>query len=374
MIRVILTASLIIAICLPAAASEFVYDGPKLEIDYNGPVLIDNSHFLYTNEDMRSFKIDEYLMEQKLTNLLPMLASISGWSSMHGIHPKILIGVLERFWNGAETDNTRAEIDQVYQIATGLATVFWDEYDSPLAATRAVLAVVNAYGLPTDLPSNLARSRTVAKSPSVVTLFGYFQPPWTIGDTWTGGGAHGDTGSGIRNALDYWGGGANWDDDTSSWWVAAMQDGTATVHAVCSISIVHADGWKTTYYHLENPQISSGAVTRNTVLANYANDLATATCLGGSSTGPHVHNAVYHNGVRIEIDEANIDFTAYSHHAGEGQYDFNCATSWYNHFTLGKICPAYDQLLNNAPVPADPSFFSDGFETGNTSAWSSTEP
>ncbi len=372
MIRTLLTSCLIITVCLSAGASDFVYDGPKLEVDYDGPVLIENSHFLYSNQDMKSFKLDEYL-GRNLPNLLPIRQSISGWSAMHGIHPRILIHVLERYWNGAETKNSKNEIDLVYQIATGLATVFWEEYDSPMAATRSVLAVVNAYGLPMDLPPDMVFPRTISKGRSTVNPFGYFQPPWTIGDTWAGGGAHGDTGSGIRNALDYWGGGASWGGDTSGWWVAAMQDGTATVHAVCSISIDHADGWRTTYYHLENPQITSGSITRNTVLANYANDEATALCLGGSSSGPHVHTALYHNGERVEIDEGNVDFTAFSHHAGEGQYDFNCATSWYNHASLGTICPAGDQLLNNAAAP-DGLLFSDGFESSNTSAWSSVSP
>jgi len=216
MIRTFLTSFLVVTGCFLANASDFRYEGPRLEVDYDGPVLIDNSHFLYTNQDNRSFLLDEYL-EQNLPNLLPMKPSISGWSAMHGIHPRILIHVLERYWNGANTTNTKAEIDDVYQIATGLATVFWDQYDSPLAATRSVMAVVNAYGLPTDMPPDMANPRTFAKKGRAVDPFGYFQPPWTIGDTWAGGGAHGDTGTGIRNALDYWGGGASWGDDTSGW-------------------------------------------------------------------------------------------------------------------------------------------------------------
>jgi hypothetical protein len=86
-----------------------------------------------------------------------------------------------------------------------------------------------------------------------------------------------------------------------------------------------------------------------------------------------VHSALYHDGNRVEIDEANVDFTAYFHHAGVGQYDFNCSTSFYNHFTNGRVCPSSDKLLNNAPPPSS-QFFADGFESGDTSAWSSTTP
>ena len=65
-----------------------------------------------------------------------------------------------------------------------------------------------------------------------------------------------------------------------------------------------------------------------------------------------------------------MDFTAFSHHVGVGQYDFDCVTSWYDHSTRGKVCPSWDQLLNNAPPPAE--LFLDDLESGGTSGWSTT--
>ena len=79
-----------------------------------------------------------------------------------------------------------------------------------------------------------------------------------------------------------------------------------------------------------------------------------------------------YQGSGIAVDSANVDFTAFSQNAGPGDYNTNCNESWYNHYSEGKICPNYDQLLNNAStaLPA----FADGFEIGNTSALSSVKP
>ena len=75
---------------------------------------------------------------------------------------------------------------------------------------------------------------------------------------------------------------------------------------------------------------------------------------------------------RAVVDSANVDFTAFSHHSGPGDYNTNCDESWYNHFSEGKICPNYDRLLNNAPSALP--MFTDGFETGSTTIWSSSVP
>jgi LasA protease len=282
---------------------------------------------------MLSFDTTGYL-ERHAPNLSPLRPAIDTWAAMHAIHPRVLIPVLQGYWPVAATSGTDSEKEIVHQIATGLAQVYLRNSSDPLAASKAVMAIADAYHSTLELPQGLASSREIP-DPSVPTSFGWFQPPFTMGDTWAGGGAHGDTGTGIRNALDYWGEWRLWDADLSAFWVAAMQEGTARVWSECSVSVIHAEGWVTTYYHLENIQLADQqAVERNTVISNYANDLPTALCQGGSSSGPHVHSALYHNGDRVEIDEANVDFTAFSHHAGVGQYDFDCSTSWYNHSTL----------------------------------------
>ncbi len=365
-------SSLLLASCfaLPISGSQSTYDGPALRDTYDGPILVDNSQLRYRGADMLSFDTAAYL-EHEAPNLMPLRPAIDTWAAMHAIHPRVLIHLLKGYWPVAAPSGTRIEKETVHQIATGIAMVYLRHRKDPLAASNAVMAIADAYHLRVEFPAELAKGRQLPTA-SAPLVFGWFQPPWTIGDTWAGGGAHGDTGSGVRNALDYWGQWRDWGADLSQWWVAATQAGTARVWSECSVSVIHADDWVSTYYHLENIQLADHQVVeRNTVISNYANDKPTALCQGGSSTGPHVHSALYHDGNRVEIDETNVDFTAFSHHAGEGQYDFNCATSWYTHDTNGKVCPSADQLWNNAPPPS-PMPFIDGFESGDTSEWSST--
>lgn len=365
--------SVFLALALPALASQSTYTGPTLVADYSGPVLVDNSQMRYTGRDMLSFSTADELWRQA-PNLMALRPAIDTWSAMHAIHPRVLIQVLKGYWPDHEAVGSRREIEFVHQIATGLALIWLQHEGDGLAASKAVHAVANAYGLSLSFDDGFVAARELPPSGAAPAVFGWFQPPWEIGDTWAGGGVHGDTGAGIRNALDYWGEYRVWDEDTSQWWVAAMQAGTARVWSICSVSIIHDDGWTTTYYHLENIQLGDfQLVERNEIVSNYANDLATATCQGGSSTGPHLHQAVYHDGDRVEINETNLDFTAYSHHPGVVQYDFDCDNSWYNHYTVGRVCPAFDQLLNDAPLPDD-EIFSDDFELGNTDSWSSVRP
>jgi len=369
-----LFSSLLIASCfaLPLSGSQSTYNGPTLYDTYEGPIIVDNSQLRYRGEDMLSFDTADYLARHA-PNLAPLRPAIDTWAAMHAIHPQILIHVLRSYFPVAVPSATAAEKELVHQIATALALIYHEQRQNPLAASKAVTAVADAYHLKLDLPADLASGRQIPTS-NAPQVFGWFQPPWEIGDTWVGGGAHGNTGDGVRNALDYWGEWRPWGGDVSQWWVAAMQAGTARVWSECSVSVIHSDGWVTTYYHLENVQLTDNQpVERNTVISNYADDQPTALCQGGSSTGPHLHSALWHNGARVEVDEANVDFTAYSHHSGVGQYDFNCSTSWYNHYTKGKVCPSSDQLLNNAPLPAS-VVFTDGFESGDTTSWSSTNP
>lgn len=121
-------------------------------------------------------------------------------------------------------------------------------------------------------------------------------PPWPVGDTWAGGGAHGDT----HNALDFWGTYQEWVEDTSAHRVTAMQSGTVRVWSSCGLSVVHDNGWVTDYYHLDNIRVADLAIAeRNERLANYADNEAQATCSGGWSTGPPVHMSLTQNGSAI---------------------------------------------------------------------------
>ncbi|MEM1177499.1 MAG: hypothetical protein AAGM22_04090 [Acidobacteriota bacterium] len=352
-----------------ARASDNPYQGPALRVDYSGPVEVANSQVRYTGEDRLTFFTANYLKDN-LPELLPLRPAIDGWASRHGVHPRVLSHVVADYFAGRVPRGERLEFDEVARLAAAIDSVMEEEGDHPLAATRAIRATSEALGFSLRIPAELAQPRIgVSRLGGNPTLFGYFQPPWEIGETWAGGGAHGNTGSGLQNALDFIGGGAGWGDDTSQWWVASMQSGTVRVWSTCGMAIIHENGWVTDYYHLDNIQVSDmQPIDRDVRLSNYADNLDQATCTGGSSTGPHVHMSVTWNGDRVLVDESQIDFSAFSHHVGVGQYDSNCNTSWYTHFTVGQVCPFFRQLLNDAPTPTS-VIFRDGFESGDTDGW-----
>ena len=346
-----------------SVASDHGYSGPPLTADYDGPVLIDNSHFRYTAQDHLTFSTAD-LLSTEYPDLLPLRSVIDTWSSRLGIHPRVLTAVVGNYLSGVPVHGDLADAQVVVQLAGAMTTVFERQPHHPLAASRAAAAAAEAFNFDLRLPASLADRRELEMAPQGgPPLFAYFQPPWEIGDTWSGGGAHGSS----HNSLDFWGDWVPWGGDTTPYWVAAMQEGVARVWSSCSVSVVHPNGWVTGYYHLDNVQIADFAtVQRNDRLSNYADNEAQAICDGGFSTGPHVHMFLRYDGTNISVDEANVDFTAFSHHAGEGDYDTNCDRSWYTHFTAGTVCPNWDQLVNDAPVPGP--IFADDFESGSTSA------
>jgi len=367
-----LGAVLYISICisLPLSASEDTYLGPDLDPTYSGPVLVHNSQFRYTAQDHLSFVTAEYL-RTRYPHLLPLQPAIDTWASRLGIHPRLLAVVVDNLFSGSRVTGSRRDMDAVFQLATALSKTFVEQSSGPLAASRAVEAASDALFFELHLPTGLEKLRPEgAVSGTPPPLYDYFQPPWPIGETWAGGGAHGTN----HNALDFWGDWKPWGDpDVFDYWVTAMQAGTVRVWSSCSMSVVHDNGWVTSYYHLENVQRADfEPVERNDVLANYADDETQATCSGGFSTGPHVHTSLKYDGSAIAVDEVNVDFTAFSHHAGPGDYNTNCSQSWYDHDTVGQVCPNYDLLLND--VAAAPGLFTDGFDSGNLSSWSSSTP
>lgn len=352
---------------IPLAASDAHYAGPSLEATYEGPILIHDSQYRYTGPDRLSFSTTDLLSETH-PELLPLRPAIDSWASRLGIHPRVLSAMVSGYFADTFVRGDRMDRDAVAQIAGALDAVYSHQRPHALAASRAAEAVADALGFELLIPTALATPRQLSFEPeSAPPLFGYFQPPWEIGDTWSGGGAHGSS----HNSLDFWGDWVPWGGDTTPYWVSAMQEGVARVWSSCSVSVIHPNGWVTGYYHLDHVQIADFAVVqRNDRLANYADNEAQAICDGGWSSGPHVHMSMKYDGNPVSVDESNVDFTAFSHHAGQGDYDTNCSRSWYNHFTAGTVCPNWDALLNNAAAPGP--LFVDDFESGNTSSWSAT--
>lgn len=307
----------------------------------------------------------------KYLGLLALRPAIDTWASRLGIHPRVLVPVVSNYFDGAPVTGDSADIEAVIKIATALASVYTNCLPDFLAATRAVAAAARALSFKLRLPPELAQGQPAQLQQQGVQgsapgLFGYLQPPWLIGETWAGGGAHGGS---THNALDFWDPDTccSWGANVSQVWVSAMQSGTVRVWSSCGMAVIHPNGFVTDYYHLDNIQVADfTTVERNDPLSNYANNFAQATCAGGSSTGPHVHMSVSYNGQSVWVDESQLDFTAFSHHASGQAYDTNCNTSWYNHFSEDTVCPWFD-LLNDTPQPVsnDNDGMSDVFENAH---------
>jgi len=347
-------------------SSEFKYSGPKLNLNYSGPIIVQNSHFKYTASDRLTFYTEDYL-KQNLPHLLPLKEAIDTWAAIQNIHPRVLSELLNNYFKNKVIDDSIENKQIVFEISAGLNQSFNKE-KTTLTASSAVFAVAQAYGFELNLGNKFTNSRETPvhdyfSGSSGPPLYSYFQPPWPRGEFWSGGGVHSNTGGGSspRNSLDFFESYISWGGDTSHIWVSASNSGIARVFSECSIQIIHPNGWVSSYYHLEGIIISDmDSVFSNQKLSNYADDLDTATCQGGSSTGPHVHYSIYYDSDAIEIDLPNVDFTSWKHKAGIGQYDGNCANSIYTIIPgNNNVCPYALQLPNNT---GDDAIFANGFE------------
>ena len=361
------TFVLFLFLSLPVAASDFNYYGPKLNISYSESIVVDNSQYTYTSQDKLSFNTTVYLTEN-LPNLLPLRESIDTWAVIQSIHPRLLSEVLNNYFKGNYVKNSFNNIQMVFQLSAGLKKAKSRTDTNPLSASQAVDAIANAYEFKLNLPSFFSQKRVIKqyseKGSSGPPLFSYFQPPWDRGELWEGTGVHSDSSdnSAPRNSLDLWRDFVDWGANTSSFWVRASQQGTIRVWAPCFASIIHPNGWETSYYHIDNIQLNDfDTVSVHQKIANYADNEAQALCQGGESDGPHLHFAIKYNGVDIEIDENTVDFTSWKHKAGIGHYDDNCATSYYTLIPSNTTVCTFSRQLPNNSTPTD-IIFIDGFD------------
>lgn len=131
--------------------------------------------------------------------------------------------------------------------------------------------------------------------------------PWTTGESqYITGGPHG----GKRGAIDFSGG---------TGIVRSAREGTA--YTSCGtgsdyVRVDHGGGISTNYYHLSSISISNGqAVGRGAALGRQS---TSASCLGGSATGNHVHFWINQNGTEIAIN--GIDIGGWTVIAGAAEY------------------------------------------------------
>lgn len=358
----VILCSLLLSFSSAALASEDVYTGPALVDDYTGDVFIHNSQVRYSSEDMLTFNTSDYLTTMH-PELLPVRPTLDSWAARLQLHPRVLSAVASDYFVGKIIAADSSSISAVAQIALGLKELTNQTLPDELAASRAAHALARALDFENREHSELTSyrlSKVITQQLSnedephgvqggaIPVTLGYFQPPWLVGESWAGGGVHG------INSLDFWRlENYTWGDDTADTWVAAMEAGTVRVWSSCDMSIIHGNGFVTSYYHLDNIQFDNlDLVEKNDPISNYADNIEQALCTGGTSSGPHVHMSVTYDVDEVPLDDdGTIDFGAFSYHAGVGDYDTNCETSWYNHYTTGTVCPWY-ALINDVPEPS----------------------
>lgn len=129
--------------------------------------------------------------------------------------------------------------------------------------------------------------------------------PFATGQTTYSAGVHSDNGqSGVKNAIDF---------SPNDGIARAAAAGTVRMQR-CSggdwVTVDHADGWRTGYYHLEGIQVSDGQqVAAGTPLGRTGNALP----CGGSSSGAHVHFTLWQLGEASTLDSARGDWSGLSY-------------------------------------------------------------
>ena len=225
--------------------------------------------------------------------------------------------------------------------------------DDPLDETNHIFIPGESGASSTSKDSlhfNLASEVSALSAPSDL-----LQLPYLSGLSWFFGGVHSNGAGGVQSpytdasALDFGPGGIAWGGDTSNMWVVASASGIPTKISACYFSVLHSDGWETTYYHLENIQNFSGSINQNDKIGVIANTLAEATCSGGSATGPHVHFNLKRNGALVAINGTPL--SGWYVHAGRWNYDTDPNYMWLERGGVKKYANTNRVLSEAPPIP-----------------------
>ena len=343
---------------------------------------IENELLIYTPEEMLSFNIEDYLLHNA-PHLVEYAEIISHWCGYSSISPKIIIALIEYqtgLISNAQPDPNDMEKPlsslsdrtgfsmQVKDVAAQLADAYYSWHKNQQALDQNILqnfldeksnvqlkaqqqGFRNLYYQLFPESSESGKKQLQAPTVGATPPDNLLQLPYPVGESWNYGGSHTNNGSGDypQSSLDFNGGSWNWGADTSDLWVVAAHGGQVVVHSSCNVEVIGSDGWSTTYYHLDNVVVETNqTVTRNTPLANYADNKAQAICQGGSSSGPHVHFSLKYDGSYEHLD--GVKLSGFSVHTGRDSYDSDCDYFWLEKNGT-KYCAWRD--LENPGVAAD---------------------
>jgi LasA protease len=353
--------------------------------------LFSQENFIYTPNEMLNFDIEAYL-QVNAPDLVVHAEAISHWSGRTSISPKVILTLIEHQSKSISHSSspevlaaalvnlsTKEELSaRIQDVATRLAETYYEnlakrvtepEMQSLQALLQEDKRISTALQFKKEndttnftstffklFPRELSTTRIARdiKQLRTVPAQDLLQLPYPIGQAWqTWGGTHTFTGSGSSpySSLDFRANRNGFGTNTSNIWVSSASQGSAIRHSSCFVEVLASGGWSTTYYHLDNVQVNTNQnVSKNTRLANYADNLNQSLCDGGQSNGPHLHFSLKRNGVYASLD--GVKLSGYEVHAGRSNYDSDCSFFWLGN-TNAKSCNG-TPILNNRPSLAVP--------------------
>lgn len=331
-----------------------------------GPQLAVDDQFVW-GPNVGRFDIQGYLAGRG-SALADYSADIELWASYSSVNPKILIALLELQHGWVSGPAPALPADQVRQTiertAMRLASAFYEHLHvwgsrrpsfgpvpvagpviqfadgsagalpaSESSATVALAAIIAAE-MPADqfqiqgaggfettysalFPTDDLLAANNPINPQAVPPAALFQFPFPLGATWAASGPHSWNGGSYPppySSLDFFVGGGTCSSPPNAYAVAAAYGEAYWPQGYsCWLELDHANGWVTSYYHLQN--LYSGApLGRGAKVGT----IACETCAGGFATGPHVHFSLKFNGAYASLE--GVKLSGWTVHVGSVPY------------------------------------------------------
>lgn len=380
------TPSLLMLTLLPALGwagdihaplASYAFSQQQLSATDAAEIPLDEAHFVY-GEAAMAFDLHDFLLQQA-PHLLPKEEIILHWSGITSLNPQLLLALMETSSQLLSAPSPQAMqapfarlvagkgFDaQLEQMARQLSDRFYQAKATLQHARQSAPALPQGDAHRIALASlldpqaqrqltqqwqtlfgseGLTRSRAKVADAPVPLAAGQFQLPWRQGYSWKVNGAHSHSGSGypyssIDVSYDWpgWGG--------TTYTVTAANSGTVTVFSRCQLRITAPNGWATNYYHMSGISVRNGDyVTADSPIGTYASNRSDALCEGGSSTGPHLHFSLLHNGVFQSLQGQRL--SSYAINVGSSNYDDNCNRFWLQNSRNGQRLCAWQPVYNN---------------------------